>query len=146
MTRMFRSWFLVVLISGFFQGVPVIAQATEQRPCRAALSDFSWMLEGDGQYFHLNSDRSGKKLHGLTCREADIVDWFEGNSWTHLKTASPDGTSFGHGARRYQADRILVFCLPRRFPFRWRTNGCFAQASVSLFDGRITNLTAGPSI
>lgn len=146
MKRMSRSWFLGVLIAGFFHGVPVIAHATEQVQCGAALSDFSWMLEEDGQYYHLNSDRSGVKLHGLKCAEADIVDWFEGNSWTHLKTASPAGTSFGHGAGRYRADRILVFCLPRPFPFRWRTNGCSAQAGISLFGGRITNLTAGPSI
>ena len=146
MKRFELSRLLVFLFASVCQSALAPVYASEGRNCTETLSELSWTLREGGAYSELNSDQSGKALHGLQCSEAQIVAWFEENSWVHLKTVSPSGESFGSGARRYKADRGLVFCLPRRFPFKWLTNGCFAQASVSLFDGKITNLTAGPSI
>lgn len=140
------SKLVIFLLAGLSLSPPALSQEASERLCAASLSDLSWVLHDEGQYPRLNSDRSGKALHGLQCREVEIIAWFRANAWTYRKSVSPSGEVFGHGARSYRADRSLVFCLPRRFPFRWLTNGCIAQASVSLFDGQITQLTAGPAI
>ncbi len=137
---------LPVLMSGFLLFGPVMTHAEEPTPCADTLSELSWALENTEQYNHLNSDQSGDALHGLACEEDEIIHWFERHSWSLLPGISVDGASFGTGADSYQADRGLVFCLPRKFPFRWRTNGCSAQVSVLLFEGKITHLIAGPTL
>jgi hypothetical protein len=141
---------LPVLMSGFLLFGPVMSHAEEPTRCTATLSDLSWALDGTEQYSHLNSDQSGGTLHGLACEEDEIIHWFERHSWSLLRRVSVDGvsfgTGFGSGADSYRADRGLVFCLPRKFPFRWRTNGCSAQVSVLLFEGKITHLIAGPTL
>lgn len=139
-----------LLMSGFLLFGPVMSHAEEPTPCADTLSELSWTLEDTEQYRHLNSNQSGGALHGLACEKVEIIDWFERHSWSLLRSVSVDaasfGTGFGTGADSYQADRGLVFCLPRKFPFRWRTNGCSAQASVLLFEGKITHLIAGPTL
>ncbi|WP_417244904.1 hypothetical protein [Celeribacter sp.] len=135
-----------VLMSGFFLFGPAMSLAEEPTPCADTLSELSWTLENTEQYRHLNSDQSGDALHGLACEEDEIIHWFERHSWSFLRSVSVDGASFGTGADSYQADRGLVFCLPRKFPFRWRTNACSAQVSVLLFEGKITHLIAGPTL
>ncbi len=137
---------LPVLMSGFFLFGPAMSLAEEPTPCTTTLSELSWTLDGTEQYSHLNSDQSGGALHGLACEEDEIIYWFERHSWSLLRRVSVDGVSFGTGADSYRADRGLVFCLPRKFPFRWRTNGCSAQVSVLLFEGKITHLIAGPTL
>ena len=137
---------LACLLAGLWLCVPDISDAAEQGLCDTSLSNLSWTLQQDGQYGHLNSDRSGKELHGVSCREADIIDWFQANGWEHRTSVSPQGALFGHGLESYPADRGLVFCLPRSFLLRWRTNGCLAQVGVLLFQGKITRLTAGPTV
>ncbi|WP_066607856.1 hypothetical protein [Celeribacter halophilus] len=137
---------LPVLLSGVLLIGPVISLAAEPTPCADTLSELSWALEDTEQYIHLNSDRSGDALHGVGCKEDEVIDWFERHSWSLLRRVSVDGPSFGTGADSYRADRGLVFCLPRKFPFRWRTNGCVAQISVLLFEGKITHLIAGPTL
>lgn len=146
MTPTKRTRLTAVLMAGFYLIFPVLAFAAENTMCRETLSELSWALGGTNQLSELNSDRSGKKWHGAQCTEAEIVDWFKSNSWSHLKTVSLSGAVFGSGERQYRADRGLVFCLPRQVLLRWVTNGCSAQASVMVFDGRITQVTAGPSI
>ena len=135
-----------VLMSGFLLFGPVMSHAEEPTPCIATLSVLSWALDGTEQYSHLNSNQSGDALHGVGCKKDEVIDWFERHSWSLLRRVSVDGPSFGTGADSYQADRGLVFCLPRKFPFRWRTNGCVAQVSVLLFEGKITHLIAGPTL
>ena len=135
----------VFLIVGLCLFIVAPSHAEAAKDCTASLSEMSWALRDADRLSHLNSDKAGQKLHGVICREAAIVAWFEENSWTHLRTVSPDGEGFGSGSLSYQADRGLVFCLPRRFLFRWLTNGCSAQASVLLFERRITKLIAGPT-
>lgn len=127
-------------------GVPAVSYGAEQAGCAISLSKLSWVLQKGGPYDQLNSDKSGAELHGVKCDEAEIINWFEANAWRHQKSVSPKGASFGGGSQEYRADRGVVFCLPRRFLFRLLTGGCSAQVSVLLFQGKITHLTAGPTL
>lgn len=119
-------------------------QAAAEKDCEAHLSALNWALV-DGAYSELGWDRSGAALSGLACDEPTLTNWFETSGWKLTKAVDLTGGRYGSAADGYRADRGLVYCLPRALLMRWRTGGCSASASVLMFEGKITWVTAGPT-
>lgn len=137
-----RSLCLHIIASLWFVGAA--QQVAAENDCKVHLTALNWALV-DGPYSELGWDRSGAALSGVACDETTINNWFEASGWRLTKAVSLTGGRYGSGTDSYLADRGLVYCLPRALLMRWRTGGCSASASVLMFEGKITWVTAGPT-
>lgn len=139
------SKLLYAMIYGSFLSFSNLAHAEVERDCKTSLSALSWAVEDDRHHYALRTEVAGGALHGLRCGEEEIIAWFEENSWTFLRSGPGDGSWAGYGARRYRTDRYLVFCRPQPFLLGWLKGGCRDRASVTMFEGRITQIFSGPT-
>lgn len=136
-------------VSGFLLSLLLcygnLAHADDRRDCTSTLETFSWVFDETPKNYPLKSEDAGAALHGVSCREGEIIAWFESNSWILLRATSVDGEAFGSGAQQYRGDRALVFCQPRPRLLRWLGNKCAGQTSVLMFEGEITQIFSGPT-
>jgi hypothetical protein len=126
--------------------LPHIARAQN---CEKAFADLRWTLVESDSSWQLASDHAGVVLVDKECDEEFIKEWFATAGWSLSRELTQQADNigpFGATDRSYLADRILIFCLPRGWLWRWVTNGCSAGVNVNLFQGRITDVSAGARI
>jgi hypothetical protein len=121
-------------------------QTARAEDCQDHFNDLLWTVQEPHSAWELNSKRKGEVFLGTSCDPAFIKSWFATAGWRLVaeETRKPeDSGPFGHGTQSYLQDRVLVFCLPREWPWRWVTEGCSMGVDISLYEGRITHVSTG---
>jgi hypothetical protein len=122
------------------------AQAAKAEDCRDLFADLRWTLTEVDSFWQLASDHAGTVLLGTTCDPVFIKSWFSTAGWTLKLDEQNEPEEFGPPDGLFWQDKVLIFCLPRQWPWRWVTDGCSAGVNVSLSNGRITHISAGARI
>jgi hypothetical protein len=120
-----------------------IAQSASADECQTTLAALRWTLTEPDSSWQLDSRRAGEALLGKVCDPEFLKSWFSTAGWTLLGDSTREPAQFGPTVRSYWEDRGLAFCLPREWPWRWMSNPCSSTVGISMFEGRITFVSAG---
>lgn len=127
-----KTYLLVTYLVLFALG----ARADE---CQDKLEQMRGLM--NDSFANIASDHDGFALLGIECDPELVSSWFSSVGWElrHERAVPPQQS----GAGSYWVDMVFVFGLPRQWPWKWLTDGYSAQANVSMFEGRITHISAG---
>jgi hypothetical protein len=145
--QLFKATIAVLLCLTFAGTTRAPAQEAEEfTECAGLLSSpplKTLLTQNNGQdYWRLPSDRQGRALLGMKCSRDQIVDYFLSANW-EFKGESRSYSVNGPPSDLYEKDLTLAFCKPRKIPWRLIFYRCEATAGFSMFEGRITHITAG---
>ena len=121
----------------------IAAQNAMADQCQETLGALRWTLIEPDSFSQLASDHAGEALLDKVCDAEFIKTWFSTAGWRFLGEDTSAPVKLGPTNNPYWQDRALAFCLPREWPWRWMSNPCSATVGISLFKGRITDVSAG---
>ena len=101
------------------------------------------LLDNDGaKFWQIASDKLGKSLLGVRCTSEQISSYFERAGW-ELSGESIGYSVNGPPSKQFERDQVLGFCRPRKFPWRLFFYRCDATVGISVFERKITHISAG---
>ena len=99
------------------------------------------LIQNDGNdYGKINE--LGKSLLGIECSRDQITNYFLRANW-ELKMEYEHYSVNGPPDSLFEADWGLIFCKPRKLPWRLFFYRCQATSNFYFFEGRVAHISAG---